>query len=86
MTATDTAKKSMPMTKKLAIGQQDWWIADVDANDVIESVRDAMTNGTRVELRLYNAAGHAVTVFLNGTTAPSVVLDLHMGPRPSEMS
>ena len=74
------------MTKKLVIGQQEWGIADPDAESVARLVRDAMSNGTSVELTLYDAAGHAVTVFLNGAVTSSVVLDLNKGPRPSQMS
>lgn len=74
------------MTKKLIIGQQEWSIADRDAEGVARLVRDAMTNGTSVELTLYNSGGDAVTVFLNGAVTPMVVLDLNDGPRPSQMS
>jgi hypothetical protein len=74
------------MTKKLIIGQAEWFIADADADSVVRLVREAMTNRTTVELELYDAAGRAVTVFLNGAVAASVVLDLDRGPRPSEMS
>lgn len=74
------------MTKKLIIGTREWGIADADAEGIARLVRDAMTNGTRVELSLYDPAGHAVTVFLNGAVTSSVVLDLNKGPRPSQMS
>jgi hypothetical protein len=74
------------MTKKLIIDQQQWGIADEDADGIVRLVRDAMTNGTRAELSVYDPAGHAVTVFLNGATAASVVIDLNEGPRPSQMS
>jgi hypothetical protein len=74
------------MAKKLIIGQAEWGIADADAQAVAQSVREAMTNHTSVELQLHDAAGRQVTVFLNGAVAPSVVLDLDQGPRPSEMS
>ena len=74
------------MTKKLTIGSQQWGIADQDADGVVRLVRDAMENRTTAELALYDPAGHAVIVFLNGATAPSVVLDLNEGPRPSQMS
>jgi hypothetical protein len=74
------------MTKKLIIGQQEWQIADADAEAVARQVRDAMLNRTSVELPLADSAGRAVTVFLNGAAAESVILDLDEGPRPSEMS
>ncbi|MBF5032435.1 MULTISPECIES: hypothetical protein [unclassified Micromonospora] len=75
------------MTKKLIIGPAEWFIADADASGVVRLVREAMTNRTTVELGLYDGAGRAVTVFLNGATAASVVLALDPTPRPpSEMS
>ncbi|MEU4192770.1 hypothetical protein AB0E69_12785 [Kribbella sp. NPDC026611] len=78
--------ESNRLTKKLVIGEQQWGIADADADGIARLVRDAMTGRTTVELQLYDPAGHAVTVFLNGAAAASVVIDLTTGPRPSEMS
>jgi hypothetical protein len=74
------------MTKRLIIGSQQWGIADADAEGVARLVREAMTDGTAVELTLYDASEDAVTVFLNGAVTSSVVLDLNSGPRPSQMS
>ncbi|MEO6703212.1 MAG: hypothetical protein ABI140_17455, partial [Jatrophihabitantaceae bacterium] len=76
------------LTKKLVIGQQEWWIADADSDAVVKEVATAMSNRTTVELQLHNSSGHIVAVYLNGATAPSVALDLLSGggPRPSEMS
>jgi hypothetical protein len=74
------------MTKRLIIGAQEWGIADADAEGVARLVREAMTGGTPAELTLYDAAGEAVTVFLNGAVTSTVVLDLNSGPRPSQMS
>jgi hypothetical protein len=74
------------MTKKLIIAAQEWGIADADAEGVARLVREAMTDRTSVELTLYDPAGHAVIVFLNGAATSSVVLDLNKGPRPSQMS
>ena len=76
------------LTKKLVIGQQQWWIADADTDDVVKKVGSAMSDRTTVELSLHNSTGHTVAVYLNGATAPSVALDLlgGGGPRPSEMS
>lgn len=74
------------MTKKLIIGQQQWGIADQDAEGVARLVRDAMSERSSAELALQDLAGNAVTVFLNGAATSSVVLDLDEGPRPSQMS
>ena len=83
---TETQATDPQLTKRLVIGGQQWGIADAGAEDVVQLVRDAMTDGTRVELPLCDHTGHAVTVFLNGAVTPSVELDLLRGPRPSEMS
>lgn len=74
------------MTKKLIIGQSEWSIADAEAPDVVRLVRAAMDSGTSVELKLYDADGRRVTVFLNGAATSTVVFDFDPGPRPSEMS
>jgi hypothetical protein len=74
------------MAKKIIIGQSEWTVADADAEAVARQVRAAMTNRTTVELQLADAQGRAVSVFVNGATVPSLVLDLDEGPRPSEMS
>ncbi|MFI6232723.1 hypothetical protein ACIBD9_04065 [Micromonospora sp. NPDC050784] len=74
------------MTKKLIIDQAEWFIADADAEAVSRLVREAMTNRTTVELKLYDSAGRAVTVFLNGAATATAVLHFNWGPRPSEMS
>jgi hypothetical protein len=76
----------MNISKKLVIGQQEWGIADADAEGIASLVRDAMTNRTTVELQLYDRAGDAVTLLLNGAATSNVVLDLTKGPKPSEMS
>jgi hypothetical protein len=76
----------MNITKKLVIGQHEFGIADADADGIARLVRDAMTEGTRVELQLYDRDGDAVTVFLNGAAAACVIIDLTKGPKPSEMS
>ncbi|RZT17502.1 hypothetical protein EV649_5048 [Kribbella sp. VKM Ac-2569] len=76
----------MNISKKLVIGQQEWGIADADADGIARLVREAMTNRTTVELQLYDPAGHVVTVFLNGAATSSAALDLTKGPKPSEMS
>jgi len=75
------------ITKRLVIGRHQWGIADADADQVASLVRDAMTNGTRAALPLYDrSGGHAVTVYLNGAATSVVEIDLLKGPRPTEMS
>lgn len=74
------------MATKLIIGGVEWFIADADAGEVVRLVRNAMLNRESVELKLYDAAGRSVTVFLNGAATSTVVLDFDLKPRPSEMS
>ncbi|GAA4256194.1 hypothetical protein [Dactylosporangium darangshiense] len=74
------------MAKKLIVGQSEWTISDEEAPGVAKLVREAMQSRTLVELPLLDGAGRAVTVFLNGAVAPTVVLDLDGVPRPSEMA
>ncbi|GIF73002.1 hypothetical protein [Asanoa siamensis] len=74
------------MRKRLFIDGAEWYIPNANAEEVTRLVREAMTEGRTVELELDDASGRAVTVFLNGTTAASVVVDLGRDPRPSEMS
>jgi hypothetical protein len=76
----------MEMAKKLIVGQSEWSIADADAPSVFKLVRDAVTTGGSVELPVLDQAGRPVQVLLNAKAAPTVVLDLDGGPRPSEMS
>ncbi|HEX8096221.1 hypothetical protein [Jatrophihabitans sp.] len=74
-------------TKRLVIGQQQWGIADADAEDVVKAVENAMLNGTAVKLPLLDGVtGHSVRVYLNGAATSGVEVDLLKGPRPSEMS
>lgn len=74
------------MAKKIIIGQSEWTIKDAEAEAVVRELREALTKGTTVELPLVDAKGRAVSLFVNGATVPSLVLDLDEGPRPSEMS
>jgi hypothetical protein len=74
------------MAKKLIVGQSEWAISDEEAPGVVKLVREAMQSRTLVELPLQDGAGRPVTVFLNGSVAPTVVLDLDGSPRPSELA
>jgi hypothetical protein len=74
------------MAKKLIVGQAGWTVPDTDASDVFKQVREALANATTAELQLVDVSGRPVSVFLNGRTVPTVVVDLDGDPRPSEMS
>jgi|GEM_PF-5137528 len=92
MTDTDTdigidIATAVAITKRLVIGPQQWGIADENALELANKIKEAMLNGTSAELAVLDPhGGHSVTVFLNGAAAVSVEVDLLKGPRPSEMS
>jgi hypothetical protein len=71
--------------KRVIVGQSEWGIDDKNVADVVAKVRTAMTSGTTVELVLLDGANRSVTVYLNGKLLPSVVVDLDMGPEPTEI-
>jgi hypothetical protein len=71
--------------KRVIIGQSEWGIDDENVNDVVAKIKAAMEEGTVVELALVDGANRRVTVYLNGKLALSVVVDLDLGPRPTEI-
>jgi hypothetical protein len=72
--------------KRVIIGQSEWGIDDADVTEVAAKIKAAMENGTVAELSLVDGANRRVTVYLNGKVALSVVLDLDLGPKPTEIS
>jgi VCBS repeat-containing protein len=71
--------------KRVIIGQSEWGINDENVNDVVAKIKAAMENGTVAELELVDGADRRVTILLNGKAAVAVVLDLDLGPRPTEI-
>ncbi|GHJ48941.1 hypothetical protein Cs7R123_62830 [Catellatospora sp. TT07R-123] len=71
--------------KRVIIGATEWGISDEDVVDVVAKIKAALQNGTVAELQLVDGANRRVTVYLNGRAAASVVLDLDLGPRPTEI-
>lgn len=72
--------------KRVIIGQSEWAVDERDVQTVVEQIKAALENGTVAELALLDGAGRPVTVYLNGRTAVTVVVDLDRDPRPSEIS
>jgi hypothetical protein len=72
--------------KRVIIGQTEYGIHDSDVADVTAKIKAAMENGTVAELSLLDGADRQVTVYLNGKVALSVVVDLDLGPKPTEIS
>ena len=72
--------------KKVIVGASEWGLQDGDAADVLTRIKSAMTDGGVAELPLVDSAGRPVTVYVNGRTTDTVVVDLDGGPRPSEFS
>ncbi len=72
--------------KRVIIGSSEWGIDDATAADVTAKIKAAMENGTVVELSLLDSADRQVTVYLNGRATSSVVVDLDVGSKPTEIS
>jgi hypothetical protein len=74
------------MGKKLVtIGDQSWGVADADVAKVMSDIEHAMTTGGSARLSLL-ADGRPVSVFLNGRTAATVVVDDGGEGLPTEIS
>lgn len=72
--------------KRIIIGQSEWAVDERDLENVLAGIKSALENGSVVELPLLDGAGRPVTVYLNGKAAVTVVVDLNLDPRPSEIS
>lgn len=72
--------------KRVIIGGDEWGISDETANEVAAQIKTAMENGTVVTLQLLDKANRQVTVYFNGKTAVTAVVDLDTTPRPTEIS
>jgi hypothetical protein len=71
--------------KRVIIGQSEFGIHDSDVDSVTTSIRQAMEEGKVVALPLLDGANRQVTVYLNGQVALSVVVDVDLGPKPTEI-
>ena len=72
--------------KRIAIGQSQWTFPDGDVTDALEQIKSALQDGSVTALSLIDGGNRPVTVYLNGKTAETVVVDLGGDPRPSEIS
>jgi hypothetical protein len=72
--------------KRVIIGQSEWAIDDSDVKEVVARITAAMENGTVARLDLLDGADRQVMVFLNGKATASVVVDLDVGTKPTEIS
>lgn len=59
---------------------------EVDIEELVGRIRQAMTEGSAVELPVLDDHGHQLTLFLRGDQTSALVLDLDKGPRPGEIS
>jgi hypothetical protein len=75
-------------SKKIIVDRSEWVIADADVETVRTQIRTAMSEGGVAELALFDGDKRPVTVYLNGKTVGTVVVDLDTdsNPRPSELS
>ena len=72
--------------KRVIIGGEEWGISDKIADEVAAQIKAAMENGTVVTLQLLDKADRQVTVYFNGRTAVTAVVDLDTTPKPTEIS
>jgi hypothetical protein len=72
--------------KRIIVDHNDWTIDEAAGQNVPELVKDAMDNSTVAEIAVLDDADRQVTLYLNGRTVSDVVIDLDLGPRPSEIS
>jgi len=73
-------------TKRVIVGQSSWAVADRDVDNVLGQIRDAMEGGSVAQLPLLDTGGRPVTVYVNGRTVETVVIDLNGDGRPGEIS
>ncbi|HZN73137.1 MAG TPA: hypothetical protein VFC00_15825 [Micromonosporaceae bacterium] len=58
----------------------------VKEQELVQQVRDAMETGTTVDLLLLDDSDKPVRVLFNGRTLNTVIFDLDLGPKPSEIA
>jgi hypothetical protein len=72
---------------RIIVGQSAWTLTDdQDVAKVIEQIESALQNGTSLRLPLVDSAKNQVTVFINGRSVETVVVDLNADARPSQIS
>jgi hypothetical protein len=73
-------------TKTIAVDQAAWALPDDHSETLLKDVESALADGTVLRLDVLDQAGGRVSLFLNGRTARTVVVDLGEGGRPTEIS
>jgi hypothetical protein len=73
-------------TKRVIVGQSSWAVGDRDVDTVLADIRTAMEGSSIAQLPLYDSDGRPVTVYVNGRTVQTVVVDLDGDGRPGEIS
>jgi len=69
--------------RRVVVGQSEWRLPDGDITEILEAIQTAIVKKEAVKLELLDSIGRPVTVFLNPEAAPTVVIDLQGGPRPT---
>ena len=72
--------------KRVIIGGVEYGIVDGQSEAVATQIKTALDSATVATLELLDGANRSMTVYLNGRTVETVVLDLNAGPKPSEIS
>ncbi|HEX4701636.1 MAG TPA: hypothetical protein VH352_05855 [Pseudonocardiaceae bacterium] len=70
----------------IMVGQSRWTFPDGDVADALAEIRSAMRDSKVAVLSLIDGDDRPVTVYLNGRTTETVMVDLGGEPRPSEIS
>jgi len=70
--------------KTLTVGRLEYGIEDEHFDTVVEQVKNALENGTVVQLPLVTADKRQVMLFLNGSATDAVVIDPDSDGRPHE--
>jgi hypothetical protein len=73
-------------TKRILVDQSEWSFPEGDVTGTLDQITSALKDGTVAVLSLIDDSKRPVTVYLNGKTVQTVVVDLDGDPRPSEIS
>lgn len=71
---------------KVTLDGREWAIPNGRASDVAVQIKAAMESGTVVSLELLDQSTTPVTVYFNGRTAVTAVVNLDTTAKPTEIS
>lgn len=74
------------MSGKVTLDGREWAIPTNRASDIAVQIKAAMESGTVVSLELLDQSTNPVTVYFNGRTAVTAVVNLDTNAKPTEIS